>query len=154
MSTRSKEEKDNLFVQHMGIFSSWPCGCFPETEPCPCRENNCGCPITVRICDHAEDWNLDEQERLIDEMGRFLLAVDPDNYAERPTAPRPIRCLTQSKRLTLMQQRVDKGYSPFSPHDTYRRVLNIVAGEVVRRGRNGLVTQSGSIREDTNEEKR
>lgn len=135
----NKIEKALLIARNWHLLLPIPDGCKVAVAKCFCPVQFCDCPVELELIGEDNDWRDDGE--FGDRMHRFLLAVDPTNYAERYIDPNPLLVLSMDRRLDAMRQRILKGYVAKNPRDIDVTYLKI--GEGAARGRNGMAYSKG-----------
>ncbi len=135
----NKIAKDLLVRHFWRMLLPIPKGCEVLVEECDCVDQYCDCPIELELVGDGDAWR--EDSGFADRMHRFLLAVDPTNYAERYIDPKPLLVLSMDRRLDAMRARMLRGYVCKNPRDVDVTYLKI--GEDAARGRNGMAYSKG-----------
>lgn len=135
----NKIEKGLLIARSWHLLLPIPDGCKVAVEKCDCAIQYCECAVELELLGNREAWREDDE--FADRMHRFLLAVDPTNYAERYIDPNPLLVLSMDRRLDAMRQRVLRGFVCKNPNDMDVTLLKI--GEGAARGRNGMAYSKG-----------
>lgn len=123
-----KQRRFESFVRHKSKFQT-PCGCDYVLASCQCQDN-CRCELFVKIC--RCPWPIEK----VEEFARWLAALDPESFAERPSpTTTPIFVTKRSARIGMMSSRYESGYSIWHEDDGIsERFKN---GAILSMSRNG-----------------